>query len=521
MAESNRRDFLKLAAGSAALASTELQSIATGARAIDSLTKAHVGMHKGVPTLFINQIPQISYIYFFPVPVKEHIADFAKAGINIYTWGYGGPIQHCLDMGWKGPNYFDYTDIDAQVETILSVNPHAYLIPRVAVSAPAGWLEAHADDRLVTEEGRYPATQVCRYVTSLASKVWLHDASDALERFVRHVRSMPYSGRVIGYQLTGGINEWFYCRNEFPDFSPAFKRSFGEWLSTRYGNNVTALRESWKLREASFEDPPLPRQEVRLKTDVNLLRDPAVSRWVSDYYQFLAEADAGALVHLAGVGKAACDHESIIGAFYGYVMAVMGGYANLSSPVNWGHMALLKVLESSDVDYICSPYNYYHRGPGGCDGSQSVEESVRLHGKLFLTECDSATFVPVPDEVCDPRSDLRMYQGRGLPTKSASFGIFKRDFSHHLIVRSGMWWMDLIPKGGWYHHPDIVRFMVRSRTLLEKSARLDMRYQGEVAVIVDTDTAYYLKSPGVELLFPMIFLQDKLGLARMGTTYDV
>jgi hypothetical protein len=508
----NRRQFLKQAAGSAAAVTGAWQAVAAP-EAARGRVLARVAMHKGVPTLFIDDAPRVPYVYFFPVPVKEHIADFTRGGISIYSWGWGSQIPHCLDMGWKGPGQFDYTDFDAQVSTILDANPHGYLIPRLAVSAPERWLEAHPDDRFVTEEGRYPnAGEFCRYVTSMASKGWLRDASAALERFIRHVRGMPYAARVIGYQITGGFNEWFYCPDEFPDFSPAFRRSFGEWLGTRYHNDVAALRDSWRMPQAAFEDPPLPRKEARLKTDVNLLRDPALSRWVSDYYQFLSEADAAALVHLAGVGKAACNRESLIGAFYGYVMNAAGGYSNLTAPVNWGHQALLQVLESPDVDYLCAPYQYTHRGPGGYDGPQSVEESVRLHGKLFLTECDTATFVPAPANWNT--------QGRGVPSRAVSFGILKRDFSHRLIARDGMWWMDLVPKGGWYHHPDIVRFFKRTCSLFDKSARLDMRYQGEVAVIIDTDTPYYLK-PGVELLFPLVFLQDRLGLPRMGTTYDL
>jgi hypothetical protein len=47
-----------------------------------------------------------------------------------------------------------------------------------------------------------------------------------------------------------------------------------------------------------------------------------------------------------------------------------------------------------------------------------------------------------------------------------------------------------------------------------------MQYKGEVAVLIDEETPFYLK-PGVELLYPLVFLQDLCGLSRMGTTYDV
>jgi hypothetical protein len=82
-----------------------------------------------------------------------------------------------------------------------------------------------------------------------------------------------------------------------------------------------------------------------------------------------------------------------------------------------------------------------------------------------------------------------------------------------------MWWMDLYARAGWYHHPDIHKFLLRSKTLADKSAQLDIQSRAEVAVFLDEETPYYVK-PGVELLYPLVFLQDKLGLPRIGTPVD-
>src|SRR5690606_37451735 len=105
------------------------------------------------------------------------------------------------------------------------------------------------------------------------------------------------------------------------------------------------------------------------------------------------------------------------------------------------------------------------------------------------------------------------------PTPEQSLAILKRDFSHNFIRRSGMWWMDLHRKGGWYHHPRIHSYLKRSRAIAEQGSRLDLRYRGEVAVILDEETPFYVK-PGMELLYPLVFLQDKLGLPRIGAPVD-
>ena len=481
----------------------------------DNLTRARISPFKGVPWLFINDAPYNPYLYFFPVPVKEQIEDFANAGIHLYSWGYSSIIPHSMDLGWIGPNQFNYTQLDAQVQTILEADPKAYLFPRLAVSAPQWWLETHPDDRILYEDGSYEpqgrqATRQ-RYQTSMASRAWIEATSEVLTLFVRHIRSMPYADHFIGYQLTGGLNEWFYTNNAgYPDFSPAATRRFHEWLVTRYGNDLLSLREAWKDKNVTFDSATVPSKEERFKTDVGLLRDPSVSRRVSDYFQFFSEINSDAFIQLCKVVKDATNNENILGGFFGYVTNATGGLADGNAAVHWGHQAFRRVLESPFVDFICAPYQYTRRTPGGYDGPQSMEATTKLHGKLFITENDAPTFIA--------KSGLQSFFQ--VPSRAESFAIFKRDFSHRLITREGMWWMDLVSKGGWYHDPDIVRFLIRSRIMFEKVQSLDMKYQGEVAVVLDEESAFYVK-PGVELFFPLVFLQDRVGLCRMGTTYDL
>jgi hypothetical protein len=514
MAEINRREFLRKTAQTTAMISAGRGAIRAGKfLAADTRTLARVGLHRGAPTVFINDVPTSAYAYFFPVPLKEHVADFAAAGIHLYTWGWSEIIPHSHDLGWKGPNEYDYREFDAEVETILKGDPDAYLIPRLAVSSPQWWLAAHLDDRLTSEDGKcitgdglvFPVG----YKTSMASQTWLREASEAFRKLIEHVRSMPYANHVIGYQVTGGLNEWLYCSVD-PDFSPAATQGFRKWLEVKYAGDVYALRQAWKIGDIIFESAPLPTKPTRLKADVNLLRDAAASLWVSDYFEFLSEVNSDALIHFCKVGKEASNHESILGAFYGYLIAALGP-AEEGAAVHWGQQALRKVLSSPFVDFLCTPYEYTHRGPAGNDGEQALPETVKLHGKLFFTECDTPTYTAKPGDW-----NLR---GRPVPSQAESFGVLKRDFSHRLIARYGMWWMDLVPKGGWYHHPDIVRLFTRTRVLRDKSLELDMQYKGEVAVLMDEETPYYLK-PGVELLYPL-YLQERLSFPRMGTTYDV
>lgn len=467
------------------------------------MTTAEIKTHQGVPTLFIDGAPYPAYAYFFPVPVKEHIADFARAGVHLYTWGWGETIPHSMDMAWTGPNEYDYSKLDEEVETILSADPQAYLFPRIAVSAPSWWLNLHPDERVVYDDGSLGGN-------SIASKIWLREATEAMISFIKHVRSEPYGDHFIGYQVTGGVNEWFYANpfeHRFPDHSRPTADAFRDWLRKKYEGDISALRGFWKIKGVDFENANIPDKGKRLKTDLNLFRDPAVSKHVSDYYEFFSEIVADAVINFCKVGKKTTENESIMGAFYGYIIHMSGfPYAQQHA----GHQALRKVLESPYVDFLCAPYQYCYRGPGGYDGPQSLVESVKLHGKLWFTECDHPTFLT---------KDLYGW-GLSILNVKETFEILKRDFSNRLIRGVGMWWMDLIPKGGWYHHPEIVNFMSKTKRIVNRSFNLDRTYKGEIAVFVDEETPFYLK-PGTELSYSLVFLQDRLGFSRIGAPYDI
>lgn len=506
MPEINRREFLRKTAQTTGIIAAGREALRAGkVLAAEGKTRARVGPHKGVPTLFINDVPTNPSAYFFREPIKKNIADFRKAGLHVYTWGWSDIIPHSHDLGWNGPGEYDYSKFDAEAEAIVDADPDAYLFPRLAVSAPRWWLEAHPDDRLAAEDGKY----IFPYQTSMASETWLGEASEAFRRLIEHVRSTAYANHVIGYQVTGGLNEWFYCSVD-PDFSPAATRGFRKWLEVKYAGDLSALRRAWKIGDITFEGAPLPPKSARLKADVNLLRDPAVSRWVSDYFEFLSEVNSDALLHFCKVGKEGSNHESILGAFYGYLICALGPPEE-GAAIHWGHQALRKVLASPYIDFLCSPYEYTGRGPGGYDGEQALPETVKLAGKLFFSECDTPTCVSEPGSFTE---------GRPLPARAESFGVLKRDFSRRLICRYGLWWMDPDLKGSWYHDPEIVRLFTRTCVLHEKCLHLDMRYQGEAAVLMDEESPYYVK-PGAELLYPLGYLQERLNFPRIGTPYDV
>ncbi len=420
-----------------------------------------------------------------------------------------------MGMGWIGPNRYDYTRFDREVDVILRGDPKAYVFPRLAVSPPDWWYELHPEEMNVYEDGT-------RMGVCMASELWLREAGEAFTKLMEHVKEAPYNDHFIGYQVTGGINEWFYwgwgglesgqsdVTRKFPDYSSRMLDGFRRWLEQKYDGDAEALQGSWKKAKVEFETATIPSKEERLSTDLNLFRDPSVSRRVSDYYEFFSEVDADAVIHFCKLGKNATRGEGkILGAFYGYLMNAAG---HPYCQQHWGHQALKKVLDTPEVEFLCAPYQYINRGPGGVDGQQAPISSIMLSGKLWLTEVDGATHLAKGPYVPE---------GPGTPsTIEETVGILKRDFSNVLTRGVGMWWMDLEVAGGWYSDPRILECISKLREIAEQSLSLDRTYRGGVALIIDSETPYYLK-PGIELSYSLSFMQTVLGYSRMGTPYDI
>lgn len=54
-----------------------------------------------------------------------------------------------LDTGWDGVDTYDYTRIDAYVETLLKGYPNRYFLPRLQFNPRIGWVRNHPEELCV------------------------------------------------------------------------------------------------------------------------------------------------------------------------------------------------------------------------------------------------------------------------------------------------------------------------------------------------------------------------------------
>jgi hypothetical protein len=502
------------------------------------MVKAEVRVLKGGPALFIDDKPVFPMLrWIHPPPTegdwveKESVKDFAKAGVHLYTFGVN--IGDFVNL-WKGEGLvtnakdskkalavsfspqkegyeYDFSKLDKQIERLLEVDSNAYVLLRVGLEmlGPENfwWRQRNPRELEIYSDGR-AETQ------SYASGKWLQDCSSFLTSLIHHLRTTDPGLRVIGiHPCAGHAGEWVKesaMEGYATDYSEVMRDAFRAWLITKYGS-LEALRKAWNDPYIHFNNVEVPSPEEQVNADLYHFRDPSKGRKVIDYFEFLSDITANDITHLCKTIKEASNFEMLAGVFYGYLMELswsnwffdQGRNMAYSAYQRSGHLALSKVLASSYVDFIASPYSYGFRGIGGDSAVMSITESIKLHGKLYFIEDDTRTHLSPSDSK----------YGRAKNTEE-TVSLLTRTFGHVLTRSCGIWY------GGYYRDEEVMTTISRFMKAGEKSLGLNRSPASEVALIIDEKSFIYEKMVK-NLDWPLVYWQRHLGLSRMGTPYDI
>lgn len=476
--------------------------------------------HKGSIFISING-KTVPAILAYTTP--KYWPDFRRAGIRMATYS--------IPIGWIGPEKFDYTRTDEQIEEFLSVDPEILILPRVTFPGSNNdwWCKTHPDELVKLSNGEYGSGH------SSASLIWREEASVALLKFIEHVEKSDYADNIIGYHICDGhFLEWFawdsanfekevhklryvcgpgfdaeHCPTPWPDYSEPMTRAFREWLYKKYQRDVEALRKAWQDPNVDFSTAKIPSRIERVSSGNFLIRDPSKHMKVIDYELCFQDVHTDTLLSLCRAAKEEVGMRKIVGVFYGYIWTGLfrGFYMQ-----NAGHLALSKILHSPYVDFIAAPCEYDNRGTEGVCFSQSIPETVALHGKLFFNEVDPKTFLTDPQMKWHHKEDLKP---RSL---DETIEIMKRDYSYTHSMGVGMWWTDLFGQG-WYHHEGIIQALAKIQEIEEKLLDLDHSSNHEIAVILDEKSLLY-ERPCQNLMMSLRSVWRQWELAYIGAPFD-
>ncbi len=463
-----------------------------------AFTSAEVKPWHGAPTIHLNGTPEpgVMKATFTHGTENLGVKAFTQAGVRLFSFdatpSANTTFLHCNTCE-VAPGVFDYRQFDDRVMDYLNANPNAFLLPRLYFAAPAWWQAEHPDDLVQVEDldGTRRSIAFCRghCAPSLASESWRKYTENALRHLVEHIAQTPYADRIIGFNLgAGSTQEWeIYgsSDNLWPDYSPAARDDFREWLRKKYHTDLQ-LQNAWLDHSATLDDaepPTAAERSYRPDTEPDL-RNPnsPVDRKCVDYCQWTAESTAETIARFAHVVKNASQGKLLAGAFYGYVFDLSGGQRLLNS----GHLALARLLANPDLDFFCAPTGYCFRETGG-EGTcyqMTATASLTLHQKLWFVEMDVRTSdTPVPEGLAGKPKDL-----------AGDLLQQNKEAAHTLCNGLAQWWFDV----GQIHYdnPQLLEHLAKLTDLIQNATlHADRTPVAQVAYVIDQTSLLWARCP--------------------------
>ena len=427
--------------------------------------------HAGVPTLFINDEPYYGSAYVTYLPENGCSGSFEKIGVHLYSACVyfsnqtinplsNVPIPHLPGI-FDIPGEADFSVPDALLTQIVEADPKAMIFPRVNI-APARWWEEANPDELNDEPAKpiFPARRV-----SFSSQKWQAYAAECLRIFCEHYENSRFQQHLVGYQLACGMTqEWF---------------SF-DWN----GGQSRRLREGFATWDQPKDDP-------------------------GAIYRYSSEVTVDVIAFFAKKVKEYTNHRVVVGAFHGYTLET---YAK-----RFAHCAVSRMLKCPDVDFLCSPMAYTDaRRPGVDHAPMPLIDSLKIHGKLYFTECDERTYLskyPGDSGLNVEPGTYRVPVWLG-PDAETSRHVMRSDFARNLVHNNYFWWFDMW--GGWYEHEPFLQDIQAEQDILNQALKLENRnFQAQVAVLMDEKSLTWLDD------ITTIASNSRIPLGSAGAPYDI
>jgi hypothetical protein len=239
----------------------------------------------------------------------------------------------------------------------------------------------------------------------------------------------------------------------------------------------------------------------RAAAESGALPDPSKNSAAADFSAALSDAQADCFLRFCREARSAASPETLIGGFYGYWWS----QTDFPNPTRSGHLALQRVLDSPDVDFLASPLDYSNRGVGGVTSSQAVTSSVTHHGKHFINSADVKLSM---DKHGWWQSFIKVPQN-----DAEGIELLKRDFGFSMA--EGLWhsWVDLF--GGAFSCPAIKSALQRLQRIAVENPDLRRPPKAEALLVID-ELSLRLVTPNSGLWTVLFPVQKQWNLHRSG-----
>ncbi len=458
-----------------------------------------VARHRGLPTLFVDGKPELGQAFETYVPLVRHFRQFREAGCRIYGFPCNAgaePWEHSRPS-WVGEDVWNFSELDEFAAMVLAADPDALLMPRIHVAEPDWWREANPADLMVLDDGTvrlakpyrlWPAKKWRTY-PSIASRKWREDMARSLRQMIDHIQAAPYADRIAGYHVYGlATEEWYHYttgRSQLGDYSVHMQLAFRTWLRRKYWT-VENLRAAWNDRSVTFATATISSRAARdAGAGGRTFRNPATEMPVIDFYRFYNEIVPEVIDYFAGVVKEACNRTKVVGAFYAYMFEFCGNPES-------GHLAVEKLLESDNVDFVVVTASYGQRqlGTGGSI-LRSPHTSLLLHDKLWYEDNDNVSFLfpEVSQRIGDAEWQRSKVVLAATDSAEETNWIYQRGAGFTLGNGVHQSFFDL--HGGYFDHPEIMAGVKELYALFERATERNRTSVAEILVVADERSTLY------------------------------
>ena len=377
---------------------------------------------------------------------------------------------------WVAAEKYDFAPFDAQMADLIRDSPNAKFICMVDLNTPqwfsANWLKMDAFNQF----GR-----LC------SDSEWRRITAQYLRNFLLYAETC-YPGQISAYVLSCG------CTSEWYDKS----------MLVESESRCVSWCEKLEKEGLPAKDIPglLARNHVSFD---GLLRDPNVDGESLKYIGFCAEQVVDTIKFFLQKARETICAKTELGVFFGYPLALSGW------GVIVGNNDCAELLKCPELDFVIAPIGGFSKiGQGG--GDLGPTESVQLHGKRYLRECDQRTHT-----FNNMLSKHTTIQWPNLWTNEAeTLAGIKRELAYTLIKQCSLWWFDMW--GGFYDSPAVMELLANSRKIYSDNIDTQVEKTAEIALIVDPESIYYLNQNDNRVKWFYRYTKRKLDL--IGAPYE-